>query len=497
MARRWWAGLLVLGLMGCAGSTPTKQAAPRRTTTSAPSSTTSTTRPAPKLEWKACDAGECATLTVPEDYSKPNGATINLAVARASKAKDGERIGSLLVNPGGPGASGVDIAGYISSGLPRSVTDRFDVVGWDPRGTGASSPVDCGDHLDYLFDVDTAPDDPAELGALENAAHRFVDGCMAGSGELLRHISSVDTARDLDRLRAALGDEQLTYLGLSYGTYIGGLYATMFPGRVRALVLDGAVDPELPLADVAIQQAKGFGDGLDAFFTWCRTHTDCRFHHDGDPAAAYDALARRIDARPITSAGRVFGPTQLDVAVAAFLYSGADAYKQLADALRDLERGVIGPLVVSFDEYMGRKGETYDAEWPAFIAISCADGPNLALPEMEAAQQRAAVEAPRFGPGNIGLGFQCSYWPYPPTRTGPFTMAAPTAAPIVVVGTTGDPVTPLSWAQGLARQLGSARLVTVAGTAHTASLNGNGCLDGILVRYLVDLDPPKSGTTCG
>ncbi len=487
----------MLALMGCASSTPARSSAPRRSTTSAPSSTTSTTRRAPALEWKACDAGECATLAVPKDYAKPNGATIDLAVARASKARAGERIGSLLLNPGGPGASGVDIARYISSSLPRSVTDRFDVVGWDPRGTGASSPVDCGDHLDYLFDVDTAPDDPAELGALEGAARRFVAGCVAGSGDLLRHISSIDTARDLDGLRAALGDAQLTYLGLSYGTYIGGLYASMFPGRVRALVLDGAVDPQLPIADVAIQQAKGFGNGLDAFFTWCRSHADCRFHHDGDPAAAYDALVRGIDARPIVSDGRRFGPTQLDIAVSAFLYSGSAAYRPLADALRDLERGVTGPLAVSFDEYMGRKGETYDSEWPAFIAISCADGPNLTITELEAAQRRAAVEAPRFGAGNIGLGFQCGYWPYPATRSAPFTISAPTAAPIVVVGTTGDPVTPLSWAQGLARQLGSGRLVTVAGTTHTGTLNGNGCLDAIVTRYLVDLQAPASGTTCG
>ncbi|MEP6623276.1 MAG: alpha/beta hydrolase [Acidimicrobiia bacterium] len=497
MARRWWAMVLVLALMGCANSVPGRTAAPRQSSTSGPKSTTTSRRPTPVLDWKSCDAGECATLPVPEDYRKPDGTTIDLAVARSSKARDGQRIGSLVVNPGGPGASGVDIASYVSSSLPRSVTDRFDVVGWDPRGTGASRPVDCGDHLDYLFDVDTAPDAPGELAALEGSARRFVAGCVAGSGDLLRHISSVDTVRDLDQLRTALGDAQLTYLGLSYGTYIGGLYASMFPDRVRALVLDGAVDPQLSVADVAIQQAKGFGNGLDAFFVWCRDHTACRFHHDGDPAAAYAALARRIDARPIAADGRTFGPTQLDVAVAAFLYSGAAAYRQLADGLRDLERGVIGSLAVSFDEYMGRKGETYNSEWPAFIAISCADGPNLTLTEVEAAQQRAAVEAPQFGAGNIGLNFPCSYWPYPPTRTAPFALSAPTAAPIVVVGTTGDPVTPLALAQGLARELGSGRLVTVTGSTHTATLNGNGCLDAIITRYLVDLEAPKAGATCG
>lgn len=435
-------------------------------------------------------------MTVPLDSARNAGPTIDLAVGRASRAKSGRRIGSLLVNPGGPGAPGLDIVQYISAQLPHAITDRFDVVAWDPRGSGASSPVRCGNRLDYLFAGDTAPDTPTELTELEASAKRLVDDCVAKSGDLLRHISTVDTVHDLDRLRAALGDDKLTYLGLSYGTVIGGLYAATYPTHVRALVLDGAVDPQVSAEDGAIQQAQGFDASLQAFFRWCTTHSACAFHHRRDPAAAYTALARMIDARPVADHGRTFGPSQLDIAVAALLYGGDAGYRVLARGLSELERGVATTLFVAFDDYVGRTDGRYNPEWAAFIAISCTDGPNLSLAAMEALQRRATVQAPIFGASTIGLGFECSYWPYPPTRNGPTTFAAPTAPPIVVVGTTGDPATPVAWAQGLARQLGSGRLVTVTGTTHTASLNGDQCLDAILVRYFVDLVTPKPDTTC-
>lgn len=449
------------------------------------------------ITWHGCEAGECGTVSVPVDRAVANGARIDVAVARASRAKSDQRIGSLLVNPGGPGASGLDIVGYIASNLPKSITDRFDVVAWDPRGSGKSAPVNCGNELDGRFAVDTAPDNPSELAALEAAAKQFVDACVQHTGDRLRHISTADTVADLDDLRIALGDDRLTYLGLSYGTYIGGLYATTYPTHVRALVLDGALDPTLSAEDVSVQQAKGFDDSLTEFFRWCRSRTSCAFHHQGDPAPAYDAVVRRIDARPIGSGAQRFGPTQLDIAVAALLYSGESGYRELAAGLHDLEGGNATALAAASDQYLGRsENGHYDDEWAAFIAISCADGPNLTLAAAEGLQRRAAIEAPHFGAGNVGLGYECSFWPYPPARTGPITFSAPTAPPIVVVGTRGDPATPIAWARGLAAQLGSGVLVTVDDTTHTASLNGNSCLDAILVRYLVDLQPPVSGTSC-
>ncbi len=435
---------------------------------------------------------------MPLDYAQARGRQLELAVARGHRADSGRRIGSLIVNPGGPGAAGRDLAQYVASVLPRAITDRFDIVGWDPRGSGASSPVRCGRDLDYLFDGDTAPDTAAELTDLEANARRFVDACVSRSGDLLEHISTRDTVRDLDRLRAALGDRRLTYLGFSYGTYIGAMYASMFPTHVRALVLDGAVDPALSAEELVIQQAQGFGESLEMFFDWCAKRTTCAFHHNGDPRAAYEPLVRSIDANPRGEGTTRLSPSQLDLAVGALLYAGEDQYAVLADGLRDLDRGRSATLRTVFDQYVGRGASgRYNADWASFIAISCADGPNLTIGEMEALQERAGVEAPDFGAGNVGLGYQCSYWPYPPDRTGPTPLSAPTASPILVVGTTGDPATPFAWSEALATQLGSGRLVSVTGSTHTSSLNGDACLDGILTRYLVDRDVPSTGTGCG
>ncbi len=491
----------VIGAAGCSsGNTtrPTGTPGSQPESHRSPGSSGAAPAPTKSLEWHACGIGECATLSVPLDYKLPLGRHLDLAVARGHRGQPGRRIGSLIVNPGGPGAAGRDLAEYVASVLPRAITDRFDIVGWDPRGSGASSPVRCGRDLDYLFDGDTAPDNAAERTSLEVNARRFVDACVRRSGDLLEHISTRDTVRDLDRLRAALGDPRLTYLGFSYGTYIGAMYASMFPSRVRALVLDGAVDPALSAEDVAVQQAKGFGGSLQTFFDWCANRTTCAFRHNGDPRAAYEALVRSIDTNPRGTGTNRVGPTQLDLAVGALLYGGEDQYTALADGLRDLERGTPATLRSVSDQYVGRgAGGRYDAEWAAFIAISCADGPNLTVGEMETLQQRAGVEAPDFGAGNVGLGYQCSYWPYPPDRSAPTSFSAPSAPPIAVVGTTGDPATPFAWSESLARQLGSGRLVAVTGSTHTASLNGNPCLEGILTRYFVDRDAPASGTRCG
>ncbi len=493
--------VVALGLAGCSGgggSDPTAESRPRRSP-----STTATDQPGPgiapvrPLEWRACDAIECATLTVPLDRTDPNGPQVDLAVARASRARDGERIGSLVVNPGGPGASGLNIVDYAASSLPDAITDRFDVVAWDPRGSGESAPVNCGSELDFRFAVDSTPEDPGELAALEGAAQDFVDACVARTGDRLRHISSADTVMDLDELRAALGDERLTFLGLSYGTYIGGMYAARYPTRVRALVLDGALDPALSAEDVSVEQSKGFDASLTEFFAWCSARPTCAFRPGGDPAAAYRALVRRIDANPLGDGSDRFGSTQLDIAVAALLYGGSASYRELAAGLHDLERGRSAALEDAVDEYLGRSPDgRYNNEWAAFVAISCADGPNLTLAAAEALQRRARIEAPYFGAANVGLGYECSFWPYPATRSGPVSFAAPTAPPIVVVGTRGDPATPPAWARGLAEQLQVGRLVTVDDTTHTASLNQDPCLDAILERYLVALQAPETGTTC-
>jgi pimeloyl-ACP methyl ester carboxylesterase len=490
---------LAVGACASSGST----GAPTRRSTSTSSTSTTTARPAatgyvaPPLAWHDCDEGECSTLRVPLDYARPRARHLDLAVARASTAAPGRRIGSLLVNPGGPGAPGLDLVDYVATQVPKAITDRFDIVAWDPRGAGKSSPVDCGSDLDARFAPDSSPDDPAELAALEQSAKDLVAACVRRSGDLLAHISTEDTVQDLDVLRAALGDDRLTYMGFSYGTFIGALYAQRYPDHVRALVLDGALDPALPVEDVAIQQAEGFDASLARFVDWCHRRSSCTFHGGGDVRAAYGALVRKADASPSGSGADRFGPTQFDIAVAAVLYGGEEEFPLLASSLRAYERGDPSRLASLYDTYVGRTGNTYDSEWPAFIAISCADGPNLSVAATEALQRRAAAEAPDFGAANIGLGFECAYWPYTPARTAVGPVSAHSEVPILVVGTRGDPATPFAWAESLTAQLGTARLVAVDDSTHTASLNGNACLDGILVRYLVDLAPPAAGAACG
>lgn len=479
-------GVLVLAACSGGGSTATT-----------PDHSNTANRASSSLKWRDCADGECATLRVPLDPAAPTGKKIDLALARVQAGKPDERIGSLVINPGGPGAPGTDFVSQVADGLPAAITDRFDIVGWDPRGTGASAPVDCGDKLDYLFDVDTAPDDAAEQAALAAASKRFADACRQRSGELLRHVSSLDTVRDLDRIRQVLGDDKLTYAGFSYGTYLGALYAQNYPKKVRALVLDGAVDPAVPLDEVSVQQAKGFEDSFDAFLKDCARRVSCEFHNDGNPRAAFDALRARVERSPIEGDhGRKLGATQLDIAVAAPLYSGADAYRTLAAALSDAEDGDPTKTLDLFDEYVRRSPDgTYAPEWPAFLAISCADGPDLDPAAFEALQASAARAAPYFGASNLGLGLSCSYWPYPPVNATATAISAVGAPPIVVVGTTGDPATPIAWANGLAREL-DARLITVEGTTHTSSLDGNPCLDAALTRYFVRLLLAPAGLHC-
>lgn len=450
------------------------------------------------LDWRSCGDAECATLAVPLDYAKPKGAQIELALARVRAGDPDRRIGSIMVNPGGPGAPGAEYVDQLASAFPEAISDRFDVVSWDPRGTGRSSPVDCGSRLDYLFKPDTAPDNASEYAARAAAAARFARSCNRRSPELIRHVATVDTVQDLDRIRAAVHDKKLTYLGLSYGSYIGALYAQRYPARVRALVLDGAIDPALSIEEVSIEQSRGFERSLDAFLADCAEDSTCAFHHDGKPRRAFDALRAKIDRRPLRGDdGQLFGPTQFDLAVASPLYDGADGYADLADSLRQAERGNPSAMLESFDDYVGRKtGGSYTPEWAAFLVISCADGPELnpaALPALEA---HAQAEAPTFGVSTIGLTLTCSYWPVAPVHRVPTAVSAPDAPPIVVVGTTGDPATPIAWGEGLTRELGSARLITVEGTTHTSSLSGNPCLDDALVAYLVRLRPPPRDLRC-
>jgi pimeloyl-ACP methyl ester carboxylesterase len=460
-----------------------------------------TTAPGPKLLWNRCgDGDECAKLTVPLDYDHPdNGRTIKVALLRVPATDKKKRIGSLLLNPGGPGAPGTQFARDFASMVPAKLRQRFDIVGFDPRGTGGTSPVKCESNLDGVFSADYSPDTQAERTDLDNRLQQLAQSCEARSGDLLPYVSSESTVRDMDRIRQAVGDKKLTYVGYSYGTYLGTLYAKMFPTKVRALVLDGAIDPNLGGLEVSLEQAMGFEQSLDAFLTQCGQDRRCAFFNGGDAAGAFDRLAAQVDAQPLPARNRrTLSGGEFDLGVAQALYLGEEGYSRLEEALAAAARGDGEPLLALSDEYTGRQPDgTYDSSQPAFWAIGCRDGPSIGGADAyQAAESQFRAAAPRVGVALLNAGLVCAYWPVPPVPSvAPVQIDG--TPPILVIGTTNDPATPLKWAQGLAQDIPSGVLITVEGTQHTAFVTAfNSCVDDHVVTYLVGLQPPPNDLRC-
>jgi pimeloyl-ACP methyl ester carboxylesterase len=456
--------------------------------------------PEASLTWRECgDSFQCATLPVPLDYDRPDGAVVDLAVIRRPAAGP-RRIGTLVVNPGGPGASAVAYLRAIADLLPRRIRQRFDLVSFDPRGTGESSPVVCDSNIDPLLDANFSPRDETERAALVNAFRSLVDSCARASGSVLPHVSTVNAARDFDELRAALGDETISFVGGSYGTYLGTVYASMFPERVRSFVLDGAIDPGASGDEVTLGQARGFERALEDFLADCAARRDCLFHHDGRTSDAYDALRARAAREPLATlrnAGRTVNGTRFDAGVVGSLYAGRAGWKALAQALADAESGNAATLLGSADAFMDR--QSAGARHPAldaFWAITCLDGPMIgdvaAAARLEA---RAARVAPRLGAFLVNFSLPCSMWPVPPVE--PLgDLSARGAPPILVIGTTRDPATPLASAALLARSLDRAALLVARGEQHTAFLTGNACVDRSVTRYLVERTLPRRSARC-
>jgi pimeloyl-ACP methyl ester carboxylesterase len=450
------------------------------------------------IQWNPCGNIQCGSLSVPLDRTHPQGPHITLALAR--RPATGKGIGVLFTNPGGPGGSGVDFVRAATTVFPHQITAAFDIVSWDPRGVGQSAAVQCIDDLDEFYAVDRDPTTPAEVNENVAMARRFDAACKQRSGSELPFLATTESARDMDAIRAAMGEDRISYFGFSYGTLLGALYADLYPLHVRAMVLDGAVDPAVPTETALVDQARGFEQQLDAFFAWCATHSDCGFARGGNPRAAFDSLAADLEHETIpaeiSGEHRTLGPGEFDIGVASALYGGESAYSGLAAALVQVARGQGSRMLRYADDYTGRRADgTYSNETAALYATSCVDAPS---PRTLAGVQRlattAAAAAPHFGPSTVWLGLPCTYWPARVTgKVAP--VRAPGAPPIVVVGTTGDPATPYRWAEGLARQLQSGRLLTYDGSGHTA-YGRSSCINSNVDRYLVRLVMPAPGTTC-
>ena len=449
----------------------------------------------PPVAWSACGGGlQCGTVTVPLDYARPQGPTVAIAVARRPARVSSQRIGSLVINPGGPGDSGIDDLPVELRVLTPTLQNRFDIVSFDPRGVQRSSPVNCGVSSNGVTTAlpDPAPTTDAGRQALIAGARAYGAACQQHSGALLAYVGTEATARDLDRIRAALGDDRLTYLGHSYGTLLGATYAELFPQRVRALVLDGAVDPSLTTEQMLVGQAVGFEGSLDAFFAWCAGSEACAWRPGSDPRGAFLALLDRVRRQPAAAgAGRTAGPGELYDAVLGTL-TARSFWPSLGRALARLASGDGAGVVGLSDGYQTHGGpNTIDAN----SAVTCLDHPvTRDLAEFPALADAAARQAPVFGPVFAWGALTCAVWPAPPTRA-PHAIRAPGTPPILVVGTTHDPATPYPWAVHLAGELEHGVLVGRQGEDHVAYYYSS-CVRAIDDAYLVAGTVPAAGTVC-
>lgn len=458
-----------------------------------------------ELDWSPCrDGDECARLEVPLDYREPDGETIEIAVLRNAADRPGARVGDLVVNPGGPGAPGTDYASTdpMAPSFPETIYQRFDVIGFDPRGTGESAPVDClsDDELDAFLAEDPDPDTSAEIAEFVASADAFGPGCEQRSGDLYRHVSTHDAARDMDVLRAALGNAKLTYLGASYGTKLGATYADLFPKRVGRLVLDGAVDPTVSSREGSLEQAHGFQVAIEAYIDDCIDDGDCYL---GDTREAALEEIREflddVDAEPIRVGDRQLTAGTAFLGIITPLYND-EYWPYLTGGLERAMSGDGSELLRFADIYSSRDadGSYSDNSSEAIYAINCADDPTTVDPAKIPAEFAAFEEAsPTFGRifawGLVGCR---SLGPEEGAPAADWRLEAKGAAPIVVIGTTRDPATPLRWAQALASQLESGVLITRDGDGHTGYNMGNSCVDDAVERYLIDGTAPERDLTC-
>lgn len=455
-----------------------------------------------QLSWEDCDTAKCAWLKVPLDYAKPDGDTLKLRLLKVP-ARGASR-GALFVNPGGPGGSATDYAAMANFAVSNRARQAYDVVGLDPRGVGKSNPIVCIDDekMDEMMGADPTPDDAAERAAVEKIAKDFGAACQAKYPKLLGHVSTIDAAKDMDIARGALGQQKMTYLGKSYGTYLGSIYAGLFPQQVGRLVLDGAMAPDLTDKELSLGQAKGFETATRAYVKTCISGGNCPLGGDVDQGMKnLKEMLTQLDAQPLPVKGdpRVTKLTEGwgSLGVAQTLYTEKN-WPILTNALRAAKAGDGTELFTIAASYVDRKDGTYNGNIMQVIsAVNCLDHPveKLTDAQREADLAEFSKEAPTWGPFMSGSSYTCLNWPVPPNGK-PAKVAAEGADPILVVGTTRDPATPYEWAERLARQLKQGRLLTYDGDGHTAYMRANRCVNDTVDDYLVDGKVPDGDTKC-
>lgn len=458
-----------------------------------------------KPEWTACGPAQCTWIEVPVNYGNPGGATIKLRALKVASTGN-KPAGSLFVNPGGPGGSAVEYASYADRIVGPAILERYDVVGVDPRGVGQSNPLVCldGSATDAYLATDPTPDDTAEKDELVKQSEKLGDACEQKYPDLIKHLSTEDVARDMDVARQVVGDAKLTWLGKSYGTYIGAVYAGLFPDKVGRFVLDGAMATDLTNDQVSLGQAEGFERATRAYVASCVKQKNCPLGSDleGGLTKLRDFLAK-LDANPlpVTNDRTVTKLTEgwgvLGLAQAMY---APESWEFLTPALQSAMVDGDGSNLFGLAREYARRlddGRYVSNLIQVISAVNCAD--RGSKPVSDADRQKMIAEfsktAPTWGRFMAWGSATCEHWPVQGPED-PEPVAAKGAAPILVVGTTRDPATPYEWAQQLAKELDSGHLLTYDGDGHTAYLRSNSCIDKAVDAYLLNGTVPAEGTKC-
>jgi len=461
------------------------------------------------VSWTDCgDELECAVIHAPVDWDAPADGSIELALIKHPAS--GTKMGSLLLNPGGPGGSGWDYVYYSGAySATPAVAEAYDVIGWDPRGVGQSTPVVCYTDPKQTDEVlygtfDSPYGTQGWIDELAVEEEKFAAACEKNTGELLANLDSASNAKDMDMIRALVGDEKLNYLGYSYGTYFGAVYAELFPDKVGRLVLDGALDPLLSDFESLKVQMAGFDSAFRAYMQFCLEGSDCPFSGDLDTALGQArSVLETVDAQGlVNSDGRVLDSATLGTAIALNLYSEG-YWPDMTQMFVELSGGDPTLAFVNADYYNSRNGDgSYSSNsFEVYTAATCVDGdfaddPATTLERLAEIDAAAPILGKFFAYDDFAvLDTACSNWPVPRADL-PTSFEAKGAPPILVIGTTNDPATPYAWAQALASQLSSGVMITHTGEGHTVYNQGVTCIDDTVDAFFLDGTVPASDPLC-
>jgi pimeloyl-ACP methyl ester carboxylesterase len=449
---------------------------------------------AQELQWKSCyENYQCTDLLVPIDYRELKTGTFTISVLKYPTT-GAKKLGSLIVNPGGPGGSGVDYAYAAEYLFNPAILEAYDIVGFDPRGVGRSEPIIClsDKELDANYASDSKPDNEQEFAQTLIESKNFIQQCEE-KNKHLTSFSTANAARDMDILRQAVGDKQLNYMGKSYGTFLGTLYAQFFPDKVGRMVLDGAVDPAISNFQQGLTQAVGFDKAFAAFVTDCGKRSNCPLQKDN--TAAIDEM-KKILSQLENNPNKRLSESLALLGTASALYDSATGWPRLRAAIKAVKQGKAGKFLELADEYTGRTedGSYTTNEFESGAIIDCLDfADNRSVEEMKKDAEVFAKQAPLFGPYLAYGGLVCQYFETPKAKQ---VLPTKTANPIVIIGTTGDPATPYAWAQGLNKILTKSVLISLTGDGHTGQGQGNECVDGQVDDFYLENKTPTR-TTCG